>query len=104
MQSIDKPIAIWGLCNPCRAAQLDELIKSKGWGAKGLKGNVLFDVDMMKQARRELGVDPDTNRTWFVIMPQMPGEIVNIPAGWLHAVVNVQVSIILRFYTEHVLF
>ncbi len=74
-------IATWGCCHPHKIPDFNEYIISNGWAPGGLRDSVEFTIDMMEDVRRYLGVNPQKDRTWFVIINQMPGDLVYIPAG-----------------------
>ena len=100
-------LAVWTLVNPLYADEVDSKMKelyttyyTNGTGTTEEKEKYLAFKDGFKSGthlteklaimlQEECGVDPVTNTYKVKIIHQCAGDIVTVPAGWIHCVCNV---------------
>lgn len=81
-----KPLAVWALCHPSKLNDFQSFI------SRNFKtDDVLLTVDDLLKARNHLGSD-QAGRFFFEVKYQHSGEVMNIPPGWAHTVINLQVG------------
>jgi hypothetical protein len=83
---IDKPLAYWAFCHPNMVSQLQTFTQKRF-----KTEDVFMTRDEMIDAQKALGTDP-AGCPYISIIEQLSGDIISIPPGWPHAVINVQVS------------
>ena len=79
-------MAFWCFCHPSKIQDLQTLI------GKSFKTEVKLSIDEWKRSQTSLGFD-DAGRPWLELKFQKSGEIINVPPGWAHSVINLRVSL-----------
>ena len=85
-QGLQKPCAQWALVRPGAVPELlKHLVRLFGeeW-ADGLANGNLLTQEQVQHLQLHMSTAD------FVVLYQMPGDMVTVPVGWLHQVVNMQ--------------
>lgn len=88
LQDLNKPCAQWALVRPSAVLELLQQLTSiwgdsKAW-ADGLANGPLLTKEQVQR------VQPLMSSTDFMVLYQKPGDMVIVPCGWVHQVVNMQ--------------
>jgi len=87
-----KPVALWVLCHPEKINQLQDFLvgqfKFKIFKESNIK---CLSAEQIALAQNHLGCDK-AGRPYLEVIQQYSGDMVTIPPGWPHMVVNVQVN------------
>lgn len=102
------PLAVWILVNPAYVEEVDSKLKelftryyTNSTGTKkekekylafknGFKSDTHITEELARILQEECGVDEVTNTMKVQILHQCSGDIVNVPAGWVHCVYNLR--------------
>ncbi len=84
------------LCHPNKIKEFETIIISKNYSP--LKsGKVCLKHQDLEDIKEALGLD-NTSRPYLEIVHQHSGMIVNVPPGWTHMVLNLQVGHTITFF------
>lgn len=91
LKALSEALAIWAFCHPRKVAELEQLLQSK-WGLKSFKeGATALNRQQLEDAQAALGRDA-AGRPFLSLVEQRSGDLVSIPPGWPHMVLNLQVG------------
>ena len=93
-------LARWVFVNPCSVIRANEYVERefkqcpKGFDKCNKDGCDMFDTFLSQSDAARLsnflGKDPNTGNAYVQTMYQHHGQVVNVPAGWLHQLENLQ--------------
>ena len=83
-------LALWALHYPIVADQVNAWIKNNKKEPRGLGARLVLSKDDLKRMHNDLGVNEKTLISHVQIITQPHGEMITIPTGHAHQVVNKQ--------------
>jgi len=93
-------LARWVFVNPCCIVTANEYAKKEfkqcqqGFDKCTKDGHDMFDTFLSQadvaKLSKFLGKDPETGRAYVQTVYQHHGQVMHVPAGWLHQVENLQ--------------
>ncbi|DBA88200.1 TPA: hypothetical protein ACH3X1_016616 [Trebouxia sp. C0004] len=83
-------LSVWALYNPIVMDRVNAWVKTHKRKQRGLGARLVLSEDDLKQMRVDLGVDQKTQISHVQIITQAHGELITVPTGHAHQVVNKQ--------------
>ena len=84
--STQDPIAVWWLLHPTKLKDFLNIIKKVN-----LKGSAFSTShDKLFEMQQKIGFD-EAGRPFMEVKYQYSGDLIHIPVGWAHGVINLQV-------------
>ncbi len=83
-------LSVWALYNPIVMDRVNAWIKTHKRKQRGLGARLVLSEDDLKHMRDDLGVDQKTQISHVQIITQAHGEMITVPTGHAHQVVNKQ--------------
>jgi hypothetical protein len=94
-------VAVWGFCHPSKLKEFETWTKKHV--KKNLKTEVFLSEEQLKKVQAALGFD-GAGRPFFEIIYQHSGQLINVPPGWAHTVINLRVCDVrkLELYLKYI--
>ena len=90
-------LAVWVFLHPTIVKKANEWLLARKF-KKGFAGqSVLLTYTQAQQLQADMGADEETDLAYVRIVKQGHGDLVHVPAGWLHQVHNVRACIKMAF-------
>ena len=84
-------LAIWAFLNPAVVGRVHKWLRQNGFKT-GLAAKILLGFEDLQRLQRDMGVGSHGEPLVHIVR-QCHGDIVHVPAGWMHMVQNVPACI-----------
>lgn len=82
-------LAIWVFLDPIILVKADAWLRENGY-KNGFAGKVTLNVQQITKLQQDMGTDGQTGLAYVRVLRQGHGDMVHVPAGWMHMVINLR--------------